>query len=144
VSDPYQQQDPYGQQPPPGYGYPPQAPYAQQQQGYGYPPQQPGFGGYPYGGPGPTGQNNGLALASMIVGIVSLIGVCFFGWLTGVVAVGLGIGGLKRSRSTGTGRGQAIGGIVTGALGVLIGVVLIIALVASDSVDSSFSFNNSY
>ena len=151
MSDPYQPQDPYannpyGPQPPPpptpplGYGYPQQDPYAQQpQQGYGY-PQQPGYdqqlgyGGYG----GPTGQNNGLATASMVVGIVSLVGVCFFGWITGIVAVGLGIAGVNKSKITGTGRGQSIAGIVTGGLGLLIGIVLVLVLVSSNSFDSTY------
>ena len=148
MSDPYQQQDPYannpyGQQPPPsappqGYGYPQQDPYAQQQPGYGYPQQDP-YGQQPgYGGYGPTGQSNGLATAAMVVGIVSIVGVCFFGWLTGIVSIGLGIGGLNKSKITGTGRGQAIAGIVCGGVGLLIGAILVIILIANNNFDSTY------
>ncbi|MFC1417069.1 DUF4190 domain-containing protein [Streptacidiphilus cavernicola] len=142
MSDPYQQQDPYAknpygpppQAPQPGYGYPQQDPYQQQQpQGYGY-PQQDGYG---YGG-GPTGQNNGLAIASLVVGIVSVVGVCFFGWLTGIVAVGLGVAGLNKSKTTGTGRGQAIAGIVCGGIGLLIGLILFVVLISSNSFSSTY------
>ncbi len=159
MSDPYQPQDPYANNPygpqptppptpPPGYGYPQQDPYAQQQpQGYGYPPQpgypqQPGYGGYGYGGP--TGQNNGIAVASLVVGIISIVGSCFFGGLIGIVAVGLGIAGLNKSRTTGTGRGQSIAGIATGAVGLLISIVFIIILVAGNSLDSTYYFHSTY
>jgi hypothetical protein len=162
VSDPYQPQDPYANNPygpqptppptpPPVYGYPQQDPYAQQPQqppqGYGYPPQpgypqQPGYGGYGYGGP--TGQNNGIAVASLVVGIISIVGSCFFGGLIGIVAVGLGIAGLNKSKATGTGRGQSIAGIATGAVGLLISIVFIIILIAGNSLDSTYYFNSTY
>jgi hypothetical protein len=150
VSDPYQPQDqyannPYGPQPtppptpPPGYGYPQPDPYAQPQpQGYGY-PQQPGYGGYNYGGP--TGQNNGIAVAAMVVGIVSVVFSCFFGGFIGIVAIGLGIAGLNKSRITGTGRGQSIAGIATGAAGLLIALVSIVILTGSGF---SSSYHSSY
>ena len=98
-------------------------------------PQQPGYTGYqqPGYGYGPTGENNGIALASMIVGIVSIVGICFFGGFLGLVALGLGIGGLNRSKTTGTGRGQAIAGIVTGSVGVLVAVILLAAILSSPS-----------
>ncbi|MHA6760501.1 DUF4190 domain-containing protein [Streptacidiphilus sp. PAMC 29251] len=161
MSNPYQPQDPYSQNPygeqapppppQPGYGYPqqppppPGAPYGQdpyaqqpppQQPGYGY-PQQPGYSGYQQpgygGGYGQTGENNGIAVASMVVGIVSIVGICFFGGFLGLVALGLGIGGLNRSKTTGTGRGQAIAGIVTGSVGVLVAVILLAAILSSPS-----------
>lgn len=121
--DPYAQQQPYGQQPPPpGYGY--------QDPSYGG-FQQPGYGGY-----GPTGQNNGVATAGMVVGIVSIVGFCFLGGFLGLVALGLGIGGLNRSKTTGTGRSQAIAGIVLGSIGVVI-QILYLAIIWGSSFSNS-------
>ncbi|MFD8593682.1 hypothetical protein ACFV1L_01610 [Kitasatospora sp. NPDC059646] len=141
MSNPYQQPDPYngsgyGQQPQqPGYGYPqqppqpnygyPQAP--QQPQGYGYPqaPQQP----YPPVYPAAPPQNT-LATASAAIGVVSILTVCFYGWLLALVGVGLGIGALnKSSQLGGQGRGVAIGGIVINTLALLIGVAVVVLYV---------------
>jgi hypothetical protein len=168
VSNPYQpqdpyQKDPYGEQPPqtppPGaYGYPqqpppppppgsyPQDPYAQQPPppgGYGYPPpppqqpggyQQPGYGGYN----GLTGESNGIATAAMVVGIVSLVTLCFFGWFLGIASIGLGVGGLGRSKTTGTGRGQAIAGIVTGGVAILLGIIFMVLIAANGDFNTTY------
>jgi uncharacterized protein DUF4190/putative regulator of septum formation len=103
-------QSPYGQT---QYGQP--AGQAQYGQGYG----QPGYpaGGtwpapYGYGYPGTTRGTNGLATAALVTGIG--------GFLVGIsapVAVGLGIAALVqiRKRQEG-GKGQAIAGLVLGAL----------------------------
>jgi hypothetical protein len=76
---------------------------------------------------------NGLAVASLVVGIVSLFGIfCFgIGGLVGLIALGLGIGGLRRAnRSPGAPqKGVAIGGIVTGALGALFGLAFLVFIV---------------
>ncbi len=109
-------QDPYQPQP-----EEPTNPYAQQ------PPQQPY--GAPYGQyatPTPTG-NNGLSLAAMITGIVSVVlGCCcpLLGIPAGGTAVALGFVGLKQTRERGqAGRGMAIAGIATGAAGLVIGII---------------------
>jgi hypothetical protein len=69
---------------------------------------------------------NGIALAGMVCGIVSLV----IGWLpfvgllglvAAVVGLGLSIPGLARSRETGERKGFAIAGIVTSAVGILLG-----------------------
>lgn len=142
--------DPYGS--PPGFG-PPQDQQPQQPPYYGYPqqqpasyPQQPTFGqpGYPAQQPMPYGypaapqpdnvQPNNLATASIVLGFLSVFGMCFApALLLGPVSLGLGIGGLTRANRTGVGRSNAIGGIVVGSIGVLImiGYVLLYAVVAS-------------
>jgi hypothetical protein len=72
--------------------------------------------------PQPSGK--GLAIASLVVGILSLPLVCCVASpLTGLVAVVLGVAHLKRSPAR---RGMAIGGITTGAIGVVLGVGVII------------------
>ncbi|MFJ5921983.1 DUF4190 domain-containing protein [Kitasatospora sp. NPDC092948] len=136
MSNPYQQPDPYngaGQQPQqPGYGYPQQQP---QQPGYGYPqaPQQPQGYGYPQA-PQPyppmyqqVPPKNSMATASVVIGVVSILTVCFWGWPLALLGAGLGIAALgKSSRLGGQGRGVAIGGIVLNALALLIGVAVIV------------------
>lgn len=109
-------QDPEGQQP---YGYG-QPDYGQQQMPYG---QVPGYGYGPPGTPyGPAMGNNGLAIASMVIGIVGLI-TC--GLLIGpILAVVFGHVSLNQINRTGqNGRGMAIAGTVLGWVGIAIAVV---------------------
>ncbi|WP_055591171.1 DUF4190 domain-containing protein [Peterkaempfera griseoplana] len=119
---------PYGSAPGygthPGYGQP----------GYGYPvAPQP----LPYGAaPVPTGEQNSLAMASVALGFVSIL-ICFYGGLLGPVALGLGIAGVNKSRTTGTGRSTAIGGIVLGALSILISIAALIFFVVLNKSTSS-------
>ncbi|MDQ3469523.1 MAG: DUF2510 domain-containing protein [Actinomycetota bacterium] len=80
---------------------------------------------------------NGLATASMVCGI----GATALGWIpfvavpmvaTAIVALGLGAAGLRRSRTTGTGRSFAVAGLITGGAGLgacAVGFVLTIAFV---------------
>ena len=99
-----------GSYPPPGYG---------QAQGYG---QAPGYGQQTmrYGG--------GMATAALVLGILALI-LCwtvFGGIVLGIIAVVLGIIAARRaSRGEAPGRGRAIAGIVTGAIGLVIAVALV-------------------
>ena len=76
---------------------------------------------------------NLLSLLSLIIGIVSLpLGFCFYiGVIAGIAAVILGIVGLVQIGQSGgvqPGRGLAIGGIVTGAISVILPVCLIVIL----------------
>jgi len=60
---------------------------------------------------------NGLATASLTIGVISLLAFCLPG--LGLLAIGLGIGGLRRAEKMGpqrTGRSMAIAGIVCGSL----------------------------
>jgi hypothetical protein len=109
-----QQQNPY-QQPNP----PQQNPHQQQAPGYGQPPAQYGYG-YGYGYPGNAGsQVNGILFA-----------------LAAPVAVGLGIAALvqiKRRNEAGT--GQAVAGLVIGAVITVLGagmIALVVAVGVSD------------
>lgn len=103
-----------------------------------YPP-QPGYGapgGYPppggYGGP-VQNRSNGIATAALVCGILSI--VCL--WPLGVVAVPLGFVGLSKAKQLqGTGKGAAIAGIITGFIGIIISVaVLVLVVFAADKVD---------
>jgi hypothetical protein len=141
-------QQPGGQPPEqPGWGQPgqqpPPPPPPPQQPGWGAPPppppQQPGWGaapppptgyGPPPGAPAPT---NGLAVGSLIAGIIAFFtGWIFIGILIGIAAIVMGI--LARKKPGG--RGLAIAGIVTGAFGILWGVIVIAILVfAAENID---------
>jgi hypothetical protein len=102
---------------------------------------QPVWGGHasspgPWGGTGGTGAvppPSGMATASLVTGVLSLPLLIFFGLgaIAGIVAVVLGIVAVRRvGRGQASGRGLAIGGIVTGAISVLLGVLIFLALVA--------------
>ena len=131
---PYGQQPQYGQQPTSGqpYGQPTsgqpaygQDPYAQQQP-YGAAPQYPGAG-YP-AGPGQA-PNNTLGLVSMILGIASIPLVCCFylGIPLGIAAVVTGyLGRQKAAQGLANNDGQAKTGLICGAVGAGLGIILII------------------
>jgi hypothetical protein len=80
----------------------------------------------------PAAPRNGMGTAALVVGVVALVLALFLlGLPLGILAIVLGILGLRRaSRGEATNRGMAIGGIVTGALGVLLAGALIAAGVA--------------
>jgi len=145
---------PYGAPPPPSpspYGAQ-QQPYQQApypQQGYGQPYQQPGYGQpVPYVTSPPT---DGLALGSMITGIVALVLSCAYGigLLASPVALVLGKVSMNRiARSQGQlgGRGLAVTGFVLGIVGtvllvIAIAIVVVIIIVAVNDPDA---FNEGY
>ena len=91
VPQPYGQ-PPYGQQP---FGQPP---YAPQPYGYGYPPPQ---------------RTNGMAIASMVLGILWIY------WVGSILALVFGYVAKKQIRERGdSGGGMATAGIVLGWIGV--------------------------
>ncbi|SOD71557.1 hypothetical protein SAMN05892883_1063 [Jatrophihabitans sp. GAS493] len=108
----------YGPPPPypPGVRYPP---------GAAYPP--PPYGAYPR----PVPQSNGMAIVGLVFGIVSIPGAIFsvFDLFALVPAFVFSIIGLRRSKQNGTGRGLAIGGIVTAILGTLAMAAVTVAAV---------------
>ncbi len=112
-----------------GYGYP--AP--------GYPPQPYGYGGVPPGY-GVRQPRNGLAITSMVLGIIG-VATCwltFPGIIFGILAMIFGGVGLARARTDRvSNKGMAIAGLVTGVLAVVIGSVLLYFTlrVASDCID---------
>ncbi len=150
--DPYGGQPPtqsYGypqqsvQTPPPSFGYQPQAGYAAsaypapqypqagyQQPGYQDPAYaQPGYAqpGYPQPIYGQTGEPNTLANAAVTLGLVSIVGLVYYGvgLLCAIPGLIVAILALKKSRVTGTGRGLAVGALVLSTLSILIGAAVI-------------------
>lgn len=81
---------------------------------------------------------NGLAIAGMVIGIVSvaLFFLNIFAAIIGVVGLILSLVGLNKSKQMGgVGRPMAITGVITSAVGIVLGLVLfIIALQAVSEV----------
>jgi hypothetical protein len=108
AGQPYGQQ-PYGQVPQP-YGQPP---YAPPPYGYGYPP--------------PQQRTNGMAIASMVLGILWIY------WIGAILALVFGYIAKRQIRERGeSGGGMATAGIVLGWVWIGIGVlVAVIGIVVS-------------
>jgi Domain of unknown function (DUF4190) len=101
----------------------PGAPYAS------YPPPPPS---YPPQPPAAGGRTNGLAVASLVLGIVWLCGV------GSILALVFGAMALSRIKRTGEGgRGLAIAGIVLGSIGAVMLVISVAAIAGSGGDDDS-------
>lgn len=102
-------------------GPPPQSepPAWQGQQQFGMPPV-------------PAGRSNGLGTASLVLGILSLVTwFLFIGGLFGIVAVILGfLGRGKAKRGEASNGAMALAGLVTGAVGILLTVLVIVGVAA--------------
>lgn len=93
--------------------------------GYGY--SQYPAGGYPTYGAAEANKPKGLAIASMVLGIIGFIaGWVVIGGIFALVAIILGIVALRKTKTGGGGKGFAITGIVTGAIGLLISVLMLV------------------
>ncbi|MBI1758516.1 MAG: DUF4190 domain-containing protein [Actinobacteria bacterium] len=107
------------------------------------PPPYPGgpsdFGNMPpyatggYGYPPPAKGGSGMAIAALVLGIVSIV-LSFTIWvgaIAGIVGLILGIVGISHAkRPGGSGRGVAIAGVVTSALGLAAVVGILIFFVS--------------
>lgn len=102
------------------------------------PPSGPGYGpayGSGYGpgyGPMPISPTNGKATAALVTGIASLVlsWCCGLG-VVGVVAIVLGVRARAEIRASGgrqQGDGLALGGIVTGSVAVVLGLLILVLI----------------
>jgi hypothetical protein len=111
---------------------PPQYPTQPGQQPGQYPGQQPGQ--YPAAGYPPARRRNGMGTAALVLGVVGLVLVLLLlfspiGAFLGLLAVLFGILGIMRaSRGEADNRGQAVAGLVTGAIALLVGIFLTISI----------------
>lgn len=113
-------QNPYGGNP---YGQPQQSPYG-----------QPYAAPYGYQPPAPT---NGLAIASLVVSIISITAFC---GLTSIVGAILGHVARKQIRERGQGgSGMALAGVIIGWIGVALLVVFALIVVIAIATDESSS-----
>ncbi|GAA1535763.1 DUF4190 domain-containing protein [Nocardioides humi] len=123
---------PSGNDPYQPYGQPPNQPYGQPAAPYGYTP------------PPAT---NGMAIASLVVSIVSLV-VC--AGFTGFIGAILGhVAKSQMKRTNEQGGGLALAGIIVGWLGFalfIVGAVLFVALVvwAENSIDDCYTDSDGY
>ena len=102
-----------------------------------YPPQQyPQFpgqapGGYQaYGMPFVIAQrNSGLAVASMVLGIVGIVLFCLFAipCLLATIFGGIALGQINKGDGSIGGRGMAIAGLVLGIIGIVLFVIVLAA-----------------
>lgn len=125
-------QSPYGQQQPSPYDQQPPSPYGSQyggSQSGGSPYSQPGY----YAAP----QSKPLSLASLILGIASVVGFGFF-ILPQIAAIVTGHLALKREMPRG--KGFAIAGLVLGYLALLFGVIfwILVTVLALNSANSGY------
>jgi hypothetical protein len=100
----------------PGYGGPASPNYGNQPYGYGTPGQ-------------PVSQTNGLALAALIVGIISVV-LCwipFFNFVPAIIGIILGILARRRPEQ----RGLGLAGLILSIIALVISVVYLIILVAA-------------
>ncbi|WP_341717553.1 DUF4190 domain-containing protein [Micromonospora sp. FIMYZ51] len=154
--DPYGQQPPTSGQPyeSPASGQPyeppaspaPYDPYAPPPAGqpsaygsqYGQ-PYPPTYAPQPYGGTpmypnagfaGPGGQENTLGLVAMILGIAAIpLNCCYLGIPLGLAAVITGwLGKQKADQGLASNSGQALAGLICGAVGLLLGLLHIVLL----------------
>lgn len=94
---------------------------------------QPGYGGgsTPEEGGGTWTPRNGLGTAALVLGILALV-FCWtgvVGVVLGLLAVILGIMAVRRvQRREATNQGSSIAGIVTGGLGLLVGILFLVTV----------------
>ena len=134
-------QKPQNQQPyPPQYQQPYQQPYQQNynynqqninQQGY-TPPQHDGYGYQQYT-PYPQQPSQGMAIASLVLGIISIV----FALLTAMLPIlaivpiiGIILGALHKSKHLPIGKGLSTAGIVTSIIGIVLPIIIFIACIA--------------
>jgi hypothetical protein len=90
------------------------------------------YGGNPYGSP-PVQPRNGLGVAALVLGIIAILSswTVVGGILLGIGAIVCGLLGRGRAkRNEANNGGLALAGLVTGAIGLIIGIVMIAVYVA--------------
>ena len=122
--------------PPPGAYPPPGQQWAPP--GYGQQPwQQSPYGGTPLGAQRPK-MENGLGVAALVLGILAVLsGWIIVGGVLGILAVIFGIIGIRKAnRGRADNKGMAIGGLVTGLIGIAISIFVVVVVATSDEVDT--------
>ena len=97
------------------------------------PPPPPGFPppGYPQGPYRPTPPTNGLAVASLVLGILGLVTCWFTFFIAPVLATIFGAVARRQIRERGqSGNGMAVAGLVMGIIGIVISALYLLALIA--------------
>jgi hypothetical protein len=77
---------------------------------------------------------NGVGASALVIGVLSLVLTVLIAFaplavILGAVAVGLGIAGIARAnRGVASNRGQAVAGLVTGAIGLVLSIALLVTV----------------
>jgi hypothetical protein len=114
--------------------YPPQGPPPQGPPPQGPPPQGPPGGYQAAGYPTTKGRRNGMGTTALVLGVVALVLVLLLlfsplGAFLGLLAVLFGILGLVRAnRGEADNRGQAVAGLITGAIALIFGILFTISV----------------
>ncbi len=74
--------------------------------------------------PAPTYKTNGLAIASLVLGIVAFFGDFLF-FIPSILAIIFGVVGMVKAKSYGNGKGMAIAGLVLGIVALIVTVIII-------------------
>lgn len=92
--------------------------------------------------PASSSTSNAVAIIAVVLGAGSLLVslIPFFGWFAlpfALGAIGCGIAGLSKAKTTGGGKGLSMAGLATGALSIFVMIVMTIVFVVwvGDSVD---------
>ena len=81
------------------------------------------------------GGTNSMAIAGMVMGILSLVTICCYGFpfnLLGIIFSAIGLSQIKKSNPRQSGKGMAIAGLICSILSFLIYAALIIVVIASE------------
>ncbi len=82
----------------------------------------------------PQRPRNGVGAAALVIGVLALVLAVLFVFaplavVLGAIAVGLGIAGVVRAnQGAASNRGQAVAGLVTGALGLVIAIAFMVTI----------------
>ena len=90
---------------------------------------------YPQYGYQAQSSTNGMAITGMVMGILSLVAICCYGFpfnLLGIIFSAIGLSQIKKSNPRQSGKGMAIAGLICSILSFLIYLVLIIVVIASE------------
>ena len=78
---------------------------------------------------------NGMAIAGMVMGILSLVTICCYGFpfnLLGIIFSAIGLSQIKKSNPRQSGKGMAIAGLICSILSFLIYAALLVVVIASE------------
>ena len=90
---------------------------------------------YPQYGYQAQSSTNGMAITGMVMGILSLVTICCYGFpfnLLGIIFSAIGLSQIKKSNPRQKGKGMAIAGLICSILSFLIYAALLVVVIASE------------
>ena len=90
---------------------------------------------YPQYGYQEQSTTNGMAITGMVMGILSLVTICCYGFpfnLLGIIFSAIGLSQIKKSNPRQSGKGMAIAGLICSILSFLIYAALLVVVIASE------------